>query len=135
VSAVDSDGNELAGIRLPFITVPVAAYTGWNVRHADIGGSGQTMSTGGATGGTLRGSTIPFPVTREDREATGDSRLSIEERYDSTEDYLEQVRQAAQDLVDQGYVLAEDLPRLVDQCNQLYDAVASRVSVPQAAND
>ena len=135
VSAVDSDGNELAGIRLPFITVPVAAYTGWNVRHPDIGGAGQTMSTGGATGGTLRGSTIPFAVTREDREATGDPRLSIEERYASKEDYLEQVRQAAQDLVDQGYVLGEDLPRLVDQCSQLYDAVASRVSVPQAAND
>ena len=30
VSKVDADGNEVAGIRLPDIAVPLAAYTGWN---------------------------------------------------------------------------------------------------------
>ena len=96
VSAVDSDGNELGGIPLPFVTVPLATHTGWNTRHAAMGGEGQTLSTGGATGGTLRGSTVPFPTTREERESIGDPRLSVEERYDSREHYQELVRQAAQ---------------------------------------
>jgi hypothetical protein len=30
VSRVDADGNEVAGIRLPDIAVPLATYTGWN---------------------------------------------------------------------------------------------------------
>ena len=30
VSKVDADGNEVAGIRLPDIAVPLATYTGWN---------------------------------------------------------------------------------------------------------
>ena len=50
VSAVDADGNEVGGIRLPAIAVPLATYTGWNVRHADIGGPGQVLSPGGTVG-------------------------------------------------------------------------------------
>ncbi len=91
-----------AGIRLPDISVPLATYTGWNVRHPDIGGPGQTLS--------LLGSTIPFPATQAERQATGDPRPSIEERYASKEDYLRRVQQAAEVLVQQGYLLAEDLP-------------------------
>ena len=37
VLQVDRDGNELAGIRLPVIGVPLATYTGWNLRHPDVG--------------------------------------------------------------------------------------------------
>ena len=118
VAAVDEDGNELAGIRLPDISVPLATYTGWNVRHQDIGGPGQTLS--------LLGSTIPFPVTRAEREAAGDPRRSIEERYLAKEDYLRQVRQAAAALVQQGYLLAEDLPTVTDQAAQRYDLYQSR---------
>jgi hypothetical protein len=135
VAAVDRDGNELAGIRLPFITVPLAAYTGWNLRHANIGGADQVMASGGASGGTLKGSTIPFPSTKRDREASGDPRLSVEERYTSRESYLEQIRQAAQDLIAEGYVLAEDLATLVEQAGQLHDVLRSRAREPQAAND
>ena len=50
VSQVDADGNEVAGIRLPLVSVPLATHLGWNRRHADIGGEGQTLSTGGASG-------------------------------------------------------------------------------------
>jgi hypothetical protein len=120
VSAVDADGNELAGIRLPDISVPLATYTGWNVRHPDIGGPGQTLS--------LLGSTIPFPATRAEREASGDPRASIEERYVSMEDYLGQVKQAAEVLVKQGYLLAEDLPTVAEQASQRYDLFRGRVS-------
>jgi Alpha/beta hydrolase domain len=113
VSAVDEDGNELAGIRLPDITVPLATYTGWNLRHPDIGGPGQTLS--------LLGSTIPFPATQAERKAAGDPRPSIEERYPSKEDYLVRVKQAAEALVQQGYLLAEDVPTVTEQASQRYD--------------
>lgn len=113
VAAVDADGNEIAGIRLPDISVPLATYTGWNVRHPEIGGAGQTLS--------LLGSTLPFPASRAERQASGDPRLSIEERYASQEDYLEQVRQAAETLVQQGYLLAEDVPTVTAHAAQRYD--------------
>ena len=118
VSAVDADGNELAGIRLPDISVPLATYTGWNVRHPDFGGPGQTLG--------LIGSTLPFPATRAERQATGDPRLSIEERYVSKEDYLGRVKQAAEALVEQGYLLAEDLPTVAAQASQRYDLFRGR---------
>jgi hypothetical protein len=124
--AVDQDGNEVCGIRLPYQTVPLATLTGWNTRHADIGGAGQTLSTGGATGGTLVGSTIPFPATQEAREASGDPRRSIAERYTSKADYLERVRQAAQALIDARYLLAEDLENIVSQAAQHYDLLCGR---------
>lgn len=135
VSAVDQDGNELSGIALPFIKVPLATHTGWNTRHPDIGGAGQALSTGGASGGTLRGSTLPFPATREDREASGDPRLSIEERYGSRAEYLELVKQATEKLIDRRYLLAEDLESMVSQAAQNYDLFASRVSESQPVGD
>jgi hypothetical protein len=104
--------------------VPLATYTGWNVRHADIGGPGQTLS--------LLGSTMPFPATRAERQATGDPRLSIEERYPSREDYLHRVKQAAEALVQQGYLLAEDLPTVAEQASQRYDLFRGRVGVAKA---
>jgi hypothetical protein len=121
VSAVDEDGNELAGIRLPDISVPLATYTGWNVRHPDIGGPGQTLS--------LLGSTIPFPATQAERRAAGGPRPAIEERYLAKEDYLGRVKQAAEALVQQGYLLAEDLPTVTEQASQRYDLFRGRVSV------
>jgi alpha/beta hydrolase family protein len=119
VAAVDTDGNELAGIRLPDLSVPLATYTGWNLRHPDIGGPGQTLS--------LLGSTIPFPATSAARQAAGDPRLSIEERYVSKEDYLGRVKQAAEALVQQGYLLAEDLPTITEQASQRYDLFRGRM--------
>ena len=124
VSSVDADGNEVSGVPLPFVTAPLATYTGWNMRHRDIGGDDQVLSSGGASGGTLKGSTIPFPATRKDREDAGDPRHSIEERYASRDEYLVQVKQAGQALVDQGYALAEDMGTFEDQGRELYDALA-----------
>ena len=121
VSAVDEDANEISGIRLPFITVPLATYAGWNLRHPDIGGGGQVIGTGGASGGTLRGSMIPFPATREKREASGDQRQSIKERYDSKDQYLGLVKEATKDLIEQRYLLDEDLDRIVDLAGEHYD--------------
>ena len=120
VSAIDADGNETAGIRLPDVAVPLATLLGWNLRHPETGGSGQTHKT--------MGSTIPFPLTRQEREAAADPRASIEERYSSREDYLSQVRSAAQELVAEGYMLEEDLATVIGQAGERYDLLQSRVA-------
>ncbi|PKB78432.1 MAG: hypothetical protein BZY88_18520 [SAR202 cluster bacterium Io17-Chloro-G9] len=126
VSAVDQDGNELGGILLPDLTTPLGTHTGWNLRHADIGGTGQTLG--------LWGSTLPFPVTKSQGDASGDPRRSLEERYISKEDYLGRVRKAAQNLVDDRYLLAEDIYPVVDQAAQRYDLLHRQVPQHQAAD-
>ena len=90
----------------------------------NIGGPGQTLA--------LLGSTMPFPATQAEREASGDPRHSIEERYPAKEDYLRRVQRAAEALVQQEYLLAEDLPTVTDQASQRYDLFQSRVSVEEA---
>jgi hypothetical protein len=127
VSAVDPDGNELAGIQLPDLTAPLATHTGWNTRHPDIGGPGQTIP--------MIGSTMPFPPNREERETSGDPRPSIDERYASRGDYLEQVRGAASKLVDERYMLAEDVETTVQHAAERYDLFRSRLKEVQPAND
>ena len=121
VSAVDDDANEIAGIRLPFISVPLGTHMGWNLRHQDIGGSDQVIGTGGASGGTLRGSTIPFAATQKDREESGDPRLSVEERYSSKSQYLELVEQSTTKLITQRYILQEDVEDIKRQAAEHYD--------------
>jgi hypothetical protein len=126
VPALDQDGNEICGIRLPFQTVPLATYTGWNLRHADSGGEGQILSSGGGSGGTLLGSTVPFPATPQARERSRDPRPSIAERYTSKEAYVAQFRQAAQALVQERYLLAEDIEAMVTQAAQHYEQLRQK---------
>jgi hypothetical protein len=114
VSAVDADGNEVAGVRLPDLRVPLATHTGWTMRHADIGGAGHFIP--------LLGAALPFPATAADRQATGDPRLSIEERYRSREGYLERVHQAVRDLIAEGFLLEEDADHVLAQAAARYDA-------------
>jgi len=115
VSAVDEDGNELGGIHLPDISVPLATHTGWNLPHPETGRPDQMIG--------LTGSSIPFPDTRANRKTSGDPRRSIEERYASKEDYLKQIKKAAQELVARGYLLAEDLKTVLEQAAQRYDVL------------
>ena len=135
VSAVDQDGNETAGIGLPFIAAPLGTHAGWNVRHSTIGGGGQILSTGGGSGGTIRGTSIPFPATHEDREASGDPRLSIEDRYVDRPHYLKLVREAGRRLIDQGYLLEEDLEPTLVQAAQHYDLLRAPVEETQPVGD
>jgi hypothetical protein len=110
---VDGDGNEVAGIVLPEIAVPLAAHTGWNLRHADIGGAEQLLVFAGAT--------IPLARDRAEREAAGDPRPSIAERYASREQYLDRVRRAAEALAREGYLLVDDVPLSVAAGARLWD--------------
>ena len=113
VPAVDEDGNERAGIRLPEVAVPLATYTGWNFRKPAIGAPGELVS--------LLGSSIFFPATRAAREAAKDPRRSIDERYRSQEDYLAKVEQAADALVKGGYLLVDDEPRILQRASDQWD--------------
>ena len=99
VSRVDRDGNPTAGIRHPFVDVPVGSFTGWNLRAA--GHSINDLCS-------VYGAFIPFAVTEDERRAAGDPRPSLAERYASHAAYLELVAQSAARLVDQGYLLDED---------------------------
>ena len=135
VSQVDADGNEVSGIRLPLVSVPLATHLGWNRRHADIGGEGQILSTGGASGGTLRGSSIPFAATRSEREASGDPRPSIEERYESRQAFLDQIEAAARQLVADGYLLEQDVQPLLSQAAEHYAAMAGTLAEAQPVAD
>jgi hypothetical protein len=114
VSAVDADGNETAGVALPDITVPLGTHTGWTRRHPDIGGAGHFMP--------LQGAVVPFPRTRQERQALSDPRPSIEERYSSKDDYLARVRKAAEDLVSQRYILEEDVNGIMEGASARWDA-------------
>jgi hypothetical protein len=113
VPQVDADGNEIAGIRSPEIVVPLATYTGWNLRTPEIGAPDEMYS--------MVGSWFPFAATRKDRERTSDPRPSIEERYSSREEYLGKVREATAALVGDGYLLQEDASALIAHCTAVWD--------------
>ena len=112
-SAVDADGNEIAGIRPVELRVPLATFAGWNPRHPDQGAPGDLMS--------MQGMTLPFPRTRAEREATKDPRASIAERYASREAFLARVREAAGSLVKDRWMLAEDVDASVARAGELWD--------------
>jgi hypothetical protein len=97
VSTVDADGNEATGIRLPPIAVPIATYTGWNVYKKE---PSELCDRDG--------SFIAFSKTKAEREAAGDPRLSIEERYGSRADYVAKVKAAADALVAERLLLPAD---------------------------
>jgi hypothetical protein len=101
VPQVDADGNETAGILPPDVAVPVATLTGWNFRRAATGAPGELVP--------LLGSMVPFARTEAEREAAGDPRPSLARRYGSEEEYLGRVGLWAVGLVQEGYLLADDL--------------------------
>jgi hypothetical protein len=118
VPAVDADGNDRAGIRLPELEVPLATHFGWNYRAASIGAPGHLA-------GEI-GSYIPFPLTRADRLRASDPRVSIEERYASRGAYLERITAAARPLVSQGYLLERDVPGMLERATTHWDWAAGR---------
>lgn len=113
VPQVNQDGNETTGIRMPEIRVPLASNTGWNLRNRAIGGSDEMLS--------FTGSWIPFSRTRVERENRKDPRQSIEERYASKRVYLEKITEAIQELVQEGFVLEADVPKLRDRAAAEWD--------------
>jgi hypothetical protein len=110
VSQVDASGNELGGLRSPALAAPLATYTGWSPFSA--------ISTAGTY--------LPFARTRAEREAAGDPRLSIEERYLNEAHYLGLVAESGLALIDEGYILAQDLPAILAQAQRHWALLHSR---------
>jgi len=125
VPQVDADGNGIAGIRMPELAVPLATYTGWNLFN-DRSGPVTVLSS-------MQGSYVPLAKSGAEKKRNGDPRASIDERYRDKEQYLGQVTKAAQDLVAQGYLLAEDVQPVVANAAKHWDyaAAAAVPSTPQ----
>jgi hypothetical protein len=113
VPKVDVDGNEVAGIRVPDLAVPLATSTGWNFRSARVGNPEGIY--------WLLGSYLPFPRTPAERQAFGDPRRAVTERYRDRDDYLARIRTAAAELAKGGYLLQEDLTGVVQRAERHWD--------------
>jgi hypothetical protein len=102
---IDADGNSLAGLRYPDVEVPLGTYNGWSLRKVGFAEGEQFWNTG---------SFVPFARTRAEREANGDPRPSIEERYPTHEAYVEKVKAVCDRLLRDRLLLQEDADRLID---------------------
>ena len=108
VPKTDADGNDIAGIRLPDVTVPLATYTGWALRAG-------AQANDGCEG---TGQMIPFAKTKADRIASGDPRPSVEERYPSLMAYTALATKAIDDMVARRFMLREDVDSNVTRLTQ-----------------
>ena len=109
VPRVDADGNEVAGIRLPAVAAPRATFTGWNL-YADPFPAGALCDR--------EGSQIPFAHTRAERDASGDPRLSLEERYPDADAYIAAVAKSIDALISDRLLLREDGDRMIEAARQ-----------------
>jgi hypothetical protein len=109
VPKVDADGNDIAGVRLPAIQVPLGTYAGWNLRPL---GLAENELAG------LLGSFIPFAPTKSERRRAGDPRPSVEERYRNHAQYVQQFSHAARLLVEHRLLLPEDAERMIAEAKR-----------------
>ena len=86
------------------VQAPLGTYTGWNLRRREFGGGAMHEFTGGY---------IPFPETDDVASATGDPRPSVVARYGDESGYVEAIRAAAARLVSDGFMLEEDVDRVL----------------------
>jgi hypothetical protein len=111
VPQVDADGNDLGGVRLPELEVPLATYTGWNLRDPKSGMPKERVS--------FLGSFFPFAKSKTD-----DPRKSVADRYESRDDYLQKFSAAAKKLADDRFLLPDDIETLTKRGADEWDLVA-----------
>ena len=104
VPRVDTDGNELGGVPVVLRDAPLGTYLGWNVVEAGFHAGKLCNYAGGM---------IPFARTKAERDADGDPRLSLEERYGTHEGYVTAVSAAAARAVAEGFLLQGDADALI----------------------
>lgn len=115
VPQVDADGNDLGGIRMPDIAVPLGTATGWVFRPAEFGSPKDFY--------LLRGAWVPFAKTKSQREGTNDPRLSLEQRYASKDAYLAKVKAVVLKLIEQRLLAESDLESQLKQATARWDWV------------
>ncbi len=109
VPRADSDGMAVAGIRMLPLMVPRATYIGWNPRAQGFG-AGALFP--------LQGAAVPFASTRAERDASGDPRLSVAERYADHAGYVAAVEKAAAQMVAERLLLAQDAQQAIELAKQ-----------------
>jgi hypothetical protein len=109
VPRVNQDGNETAGVPSVQMLLPLGTYTGWNVLAEGYGKGGRCDFLGGF---------IPFARTRAQRQASGDPRASLEERYGTHQNYVDQVRTVSASQVAARLLSAADAEKLVAQAQK-----------------
>jgi hypothetical protein len=119
VSALDEDSNELSGVRLPDLTVPVGTHTGWNPWNEETGVIGHPTM--------FFGSTLMFAGDDSDL-MPGDPRPSVSSRYANRSTYVQKVKDACSALVGEGYLLETDVEGTIAACLERYDTVFKAAS-------
>ena len=110
VPQVDADGNDLGGISMPEVAVPLATNTGWNLRAPSIGTPSEMLS--------FYGSWLPFSLTSQERKKRSDPRLSIADRYASENKYLSEIDRASDELARHDYLIRSDFPLLRERAQK-----------------
>ena len=118
VPQTDADGNDLGGVRLPELQVPLATYTGWNLRDPSIGAPDLRLS--------FLGSFLPFARDASEREKSGDPRRSVAERYVSREQYMGKFAEAAMNLIKERFLLREDLTAVLERGQREWNKIAGQ---------
>ncbi len=114
---VDEDGNEIAGIRMPEIEVPLGTFTGWRFRTQEMGAPWALAG--------LQGVWLPFACSQTDADAAGDPRSPLAARYRDVDDYVARCLVAAQSLVDRRLLLARDLELIAERAKSMYTWVTA----------
>lgn len=113
VPKVNADGNEIGGVPTVLNMAPLGTYLGWNLTQATTAAGVPNIHAGQVC--NYVGGYIPFARTKAERTASGDPRLSLEERYKDYDGYVAAVRAAADKATAEGFLLAIDRDRLIQQ--------------------
>ena len=115
VPQVDADGNDLGGIRMPDLAVPLGTAAGWVFRPKSTGSPHELVM--------LRGAWVPLAPTQAQREKMNDPRPSLEERYASKDEFMAKVKAAIRKLIEQRLMLDDDLEPQLKQAGERWDWV------------
>ena len=110
----DPDGNDIAGLKMPWVSVPLGALTGWNLRAASIGAEGSLLAN--------TGSYLPFSAER------------IGKQFRGRPEYLRQIEAAARQMVTRRFLLEGDVPRIVRMGERIWDWTAKDIPQVERGN-
>ena len=110
VPKVDAIGNDVAGIRHPFVDVPTATLTGWSLRRPEFTDGDLCDSVG---------MMIPLRRTLAERTAAGDSRPSLQELYTDQAGYIAKITSSAQKLMAAGFLLQADVDAAIQEASDV----------------
>ncbi len=112
VLATDADGNSRGGVAHPLMLAPIGTHTGWQLRREGYAG-GELYNVFGAY--------LPFAATRAEREAAGDPRPSLDERYGTRDAWREILRERMAAMVADRLLLQEDADRVLAAAGDSWD--------------